>query len=337
MKKVFQIIFTVLILGAAVNTAHAAEIESPKTETVGTVPAVTPATSPTLFFGYSYYHYQLNGQSTANTEIYKFGASTVDLNILSATWLASSEWTVVGLLPHISNKVETIYEPTAAGLNFKTTDTTNGLGDLRIMALTPVSVNPAHLTMVDIGATLPTGSIDKYFTSSPTQRAAYNMQMGSGTPDLVVGATVTNTQGSLVSSLRGQITVRGGKNSNNYALGNEFQSKASSIYSVNNYVSAGAVANYKIRGSVVGKDDKYELFNSYQSPVTNISGDGHQYYHGTQANWDASLMAKLQSASVKNMNASLEVGVPVAQGSQNKDDIKLEMDYYASASLNASF
>ena len=48
-------------------------------------------------------------------------------------------------------------------------------------------------------------------------------------------------------------------------------------------------------------------------------------------------MAKLQSAAVKNMNATFEVGVPVAQGSQNKDDIKLEMDYYASASLNASF
>lgn len=336
MRNLFQIILTVLTLAAAINTT-AAELETPKAETQTAVPAVSPAAGPTLFFGYSYYHYQLNGQSTANTEIYKFGASTVDLNLLSATWLASSEWTVVALLPQISNKVETIYEPTTTGLNFKTTDTTNGLGDLRIMALTPISVNPAHLTMLDIGATLPTGSIDKYFTSSPTQRAAYNMQMGSGTPDLILGATVTNTQGALVSSLRGQITVRGGKNSNNYALGNEFLSKATSIYSFNNYVSAGAVANYKIRGAVVGKDEKYELFNSYQSPVTNISGDGHQYYHGTQANWDATLMAKLQSAAVKNMNATFEVGVPVAQGSQNKDDIKLEMDYYASASLNASF
>ncbi len=333
MKNMFFVILTFVLTTALNSQAE----ETTPTETQTAVSAPATSTGPSLFFGYSYYRFQLNGQSTANTNIYKFGASTVDLNLLSATWFASSEWTVVTLLPHLSNKVETIYEPTAAGLNFKTTDTTNGLGDLRLMALTPVSVNPAHLTMVDVGMTLPTGSIDKYFTSSPTQRAAYNMQMGSGTPDLIVGATVTNTQGSLVSSLRGQVTVRGGHNSNGYALGNEFQSKASSIYAMNNYVSAGAVANYKIRGAVIGKDEKYELFNSYQSPVTTISGDGHQYYHGTQATWDATLMAKLQSAAVKNMNATLEVGVPVAQGSQNKDDIKLDMDYYASASLNASF
>ncbi len=333
MKNLFKLVMILFVL----TSFSAFSEESTPAETQAAVSTSPAVVTPSLFFGYSYYRFQLNGQSTANTNIYKFGASTVDLNLLSVTWLASSEWTVITLLPHLSNKVETIYEPTAAGLNFKATDTTNGLGDLRLMALTPVSVNPAHLTMVDLGMTLPTGSINKYFTSSPTQRAAYNMQMGSGTPDLVVGATVTNTQSGFVSSLRGQVTVRGGKNSNGYALGNEFQTKASSIYAMNNYVSAGAVANYKIRGAVIGKDEKYELFNTYQSPVTTISGDGHQYYHGTQANWDASLMAKLQSASVKNMNATLEVGVPVAQGSQNKDDIKLEMDYYASASLNASF
>jgi hypothetical protein len=88
------------------------------------------------------------------------------------------------LLPHISNKVETIYEPTAAGLNFKTTDTTNGLGDLRIDGLnTCVCESSPFNNGRCRRMTLPTGSIDKYFTSSPTQRAAYNMQMGSGTPD----------------------------------------------------------------------------------------------------------------------------------------------------------
>ncbi len=294
-----------------------------------------PVANPNLFFSYNYYHYDLTGQSTATTNIYKFGNSTVDLNMMVGTWLYNSDWTFVGIIPHISNKVETIYEPVVGGINYKTVDTTSGLSDVRLMAVTSFSLNAAHVTMLDIGLTLPTGSIDQYFTSAPNQRAAYNMQPGSGTPDLVLGATVTNTKNALVSSARAQATVRGGRNSNGYVLGNEFLAKASSIYSVNNYFSSGVVANYRIRGAVIGKDEKYEKFNAYQSAVA--AGDGHQFYHAPQANWDASLMAKVQSPSYKSVNASLELGLPVAQGAANKDDIQLDVNYYAAASLNASF
>lgn len=295
------------------------------------------APAPHLFFGYNFYHYQMKGHDAANTNIYKFGESTVDLSLLSATWLYSPSWTFVALIPHITNRVETIYEPTAAGLNFKTIDTTRGLGDLRLMAITPVSVDPAHLTMVDIGVTAPTGSINEYFTSAPTQRAAYNMQLGSGTPDLILGATVTNTSNQLVSSARGEITVRGGKNANGYALGNQFLTKLSSIYNVNSYFQSGLVGNYRIRGAVLGKDEKYELHNGYVSPVTTIAGDGHQFYHATQENWDLNVMAKAQTPSYGNVNAALEVGVPVWQGMSNKDDVDLDINYYAAASLTASF
>lgn len=332
MKKLIGLAFAALLL-TTLNVLAEEKVDAKSTTTAD----AAQAASPTTFVTYNYYHYQMTGQSTATTNIYKFGASTVDLHMLMATWLYSKDWTFVGLVPHLTNRVETIYEPTATGINYKTIDTTSGLGDVRLMAITPLSLNPEHMTMLDLGVSLPTGSIDKYFTSAPTQRAAYNMQMGSGTTDLVVGATVTNTMDQLVSSARGQATVRGGKNANGYALGNEFLAKASSIYNVNAVFSSGVVANYKIRGAVVGKDEKYELFNDYQNPGSGIAGDGHQFYHAPQAAWDATVMAKIQSASFKNMNASLEVGVPVAQGAANKDDIKLNIDYYAAAALNASF
>ena len=316
-----------------------AEEKSPTTEAQSATNATAsaPIAAPTLYFGYNYYHFDMTGQSTATTNIYKFGASTVDLNMLSATWLYSPDWTFVALIPHLSNKVETIYEPTATGMNYKTTDKTSGLSDLRLMAVTPLSLVPAHMTMIDVGMTLPTGSIDKYFTSSPNQRAAYNMQMGSGTPDLVIGATLTNTKEQLVSTARGQVVVRGGRNANGYALGNEFLAKLSSIYNVNKHLSAGVIGNYKIRGAVLGKDEKYEIFNDYQDAAAGIQGDGHQFYHAAQATWDATLMAKLQTSSYKGMNAALEVGAPIAQGAQNKDDIRLDINFYAAATLNASF
>lgn len=327
----FSFVLAFSALTWAQEQKAAAEVQSTTTEKAEASPA------PNLFFSYNFFHYQMKGDSAANTNIYKFGESTVDLSLLSATWMYSPSWTFVALLPHITNRVETIYEPTAAGLNFKTIDTTRGIGDLRLMAVTPVSVAPAHFTLIDIGMTAPTGSINEYFTSAPNQRAAYNMQLGSGTPDLVVGATVTNTSNQLVSSARGQITVRGGRNANGYALGNDFLSKISSIYNVNSYFSSGLVGNYHIRGAVVGKDEKYELHNNYVSPVTTIAGDGHQFYHEAQQNWDVNIMAKAQTPSFSNFNATLEVGVPVAQGMANKDDVDLNIKYYAAASLNASF
>jgi hypothetical protein len=296
------------------------------------------AAAPEIFLSYNYYHYDMTGQSAANTGIYKFGKSTVDLQLITATWLYSSDWTLLAFVPHIKNRVETIYEPTQNGLNFSTTDYTMGLGDVRLMAVTPLSVEPAHLTMLDVSLSLPTGSINEYFSSNTQQRAAYNMQLGSGTPDIILGTTLTNTMDKLISTARGQATIRSGRNSNGYALGDEFQAKITSMYSFNSIISTGVAGNYKIRGAVIGKDEKYELFNAYQSPVDpQIAGDGHQYYHGTQANWDASLIAKLQTPSVSSVNAAFELGVPVAQGAANKDDVRLDLNYYVAGTLNASF
>jgi hypothetical protein len=247
----FSLIFSfVMVAGAQEQTARSTT----------TVHAEAPK-APSLFFGYSFYHYDMQGHDTANTNIYKFGASTVDLSLLTATWLYSSQWTLMALVPYITNRVETIYEPGL--LNIKTIDTTKGIGDLRLMAITPVVLNPSYLTMIDIGVTLPTGSTNEYFTSATYQRAAYNMQPGSGTPDLVLGATVNNTAGLLNSSARGQATIRGGRNAHGYALGNEFLTKISSLFSASSSFSTGVIGNYRIRGAIQGKDERYELHNDY--------------------------------------------------------------------------
>ncbi len=329
--KSLKLVSSVLILAASLF-AFAQETPTAQAESTTAVEAQAPSAAPNLFFGYNYYHYELNGQRGANTNIYRFGKSTVDLHILSATYLYSPAWTIVTLVPHISSKVETVYEPLANG-GFSLTDTTKGLADVRVMAITPISLDQSHMTMVDVGVSLPTGSINEYFTSNQTQRAAYNMQPGSGTPDLVLGATVSNIQKQLNSSLRGQATFRGGKNANGYNLGTEFLAKATSIYSVNPYFSGGLIGNYKTRGPVEGRDEKYELSNNFVGQTA--VGNGNQFYHSAQMTWDATAMAKVQSTGA--LNAALEVGVPFAQGAQNKDDVELKIQYYAAASLNASF
>lgn len=335
MKTLVTILFTTLLsVNAFAQDQTADSASQTPTDGQSSVVVTKPAAaSPSVFISYSYYHFDLEGRTAANTKIYGFGKSAVDFHMLTATWLYSPKWTLLTFVPYTETMVETIYEP--KGVNVKTKDYTSGLGDVRLMAVTSVSVNPLYKTTADIGVTLPTGSIDQYFTSAPNQRAAYNMQLGSGTPDLLAGTTVTNTMGDIVTAARGQITVRGGRNANGYNLGNEFQGKLTSFYKMHLF-SAGAEGNYKIREPLNGRDEKYELNNSYVG-TSGIVGDGHQYYHSTQANWDANAVVKFQTPTVGTVSALFEIGIPVWQGSANKDGVQLDVTYYASATLSGSF
>ncbi|WP_413943990.1 transporter [Bdellovibrio sp. HCB-162] len=295
----------------------------------------TTVKAPSYFLTYSYYKYDLQGTNNANTRIYGFDASTVDLNMITATWLYSPQWTLLAFVPHIKNMVETKYEPIPGGLNFKTRDYTEGLGDVRLMAMTALHAADRHLFLGDISVTLPTGSIDETFTSNPSQNAAYNMQLGSGTPDLILGSTYTYTPvAKWVNSARGQVTVRGGRNSSGWALGNEFVTTLSSKYQVAKYFEFGVAGNYKARDAAQGRDAKYELNNNWNGTA---KGDGHQYYHAPQINWDTEFVAKLTSPAYYGVNGAFEGGVSFWRDAINKDDIRLDMPYWVSASVTGSF
>lgn len=301
------------------------------------IAAEEAAPSPVIV-GYSYYKYDLHGTNTANTSIYGFANGTVDLHLTTATWLYSPQWTFIAFAPYIKNMVQTTYEPTPTGANLTLTDYTEGLGDLRLMAISPFWSSEGQALTYDVSVTLPTGNTDNYFTSSPKQRAAYNMQLGSGTPDLLLGTDYSFGYGNWTSTARGQLTLRGGTNSHGYALGNELVLNANQRYKFNSYFTLGAQLNYKARGRIEGKDEKYELFNNYTSATDpSISGDGHQFYHAHQITWDGSLVAKLQSPSWSRYSASLEGGLPLAQGAMNKDNIRFDTKYWFAASVMAIF
>lgn len=291
-----------------------------------------------VIVGYSYYKYDLHGTNTASTNIYGFANGTVDLHLTTATWIYSPDWTFIAFVPYMKNMVETTYETTPTGANLTLTDYTEGLGDLRLMALHPFFKDGGQSASYDVSVTVPTGSTDNYFTSSPTQRAAYNMQLGSGTPDLILGSDYVFAMGSWLTTARGQLTFRGGKNSHGYALGNEATLALGQRYVANPYVTVGGQLNYKARGRIEGRDEKYEIFNNYTSSLDpSIRGDGHQFYHQPQITWDGSLVAKVSTPSWSGVSASLEGGLPLWQDAINKDGIRFDTKYWFAASVMAIF
>jgi hypothetical protein len=323
-----------LIVGTAGNFAWAQSSESEGNPT--TIKAALPS-APKYMFGYSFYHYEMEGNRTAATNIYKFGNATTDLHLISATWLYSPKWTFVAIAPIIKNVIEMVYEP--GKLDLRTTEITEGIGDIRLMAVSPILATPSELWVYDVSVTAPTGPIDRPFSSSKTgQRASYNMQPGTGTPDLIAGTTFTYTAfKKWASSARGQVTVRGGKNAEGWALGNEAQINLASKYQVNPYANLGLVWNFKSRGAVQGRDPMYERANNYYDQKTGVSGDGHQYYHEAQTNHDLSIVGKLQSPTLGPVALSLEGGLPLYQQFINKDNVDLNTKFWAAVSANGTF
>lgn len=321
-----------ILLFALITGIHFIGWAGTKNKTVHQVVTSKAAVvAPSIFMTYGYYHYDLQGTNNANTEIYGFDKSTVDLHMLTATWLINPQWTLLTFIPYIKNMVQTVYFP-GTSMTAKTTDYTEGLGDVRFMAMTPMVFNGNHLLMGDLGFTAPTGSIDETFTSNSKQRAAYNMQLGSGTPDFIAGSTYSYSLGAWVHSTRGQATVRGGRNANGWALGNEFLANASSKYRFGKYIEAGVAGSYKVRDKVQGRDELYEKFNNIPG-----YGDGHQYYHYDQSTWDTQVVAKLSAPPVGGVTAILEGGVIFYRDSLNEDDIRLDMPYWVSASVTGAF
>lgn len=304
--------------------------------TLSTKAETVKAAAPSKWgFGYSYHHYSMVGTSTANTNIYKFGDASVDLQLYTLSYALSPKWTIMTVVPYLRNQVETVYEPVSGGLNLALTDTTEGLSDVKLLAIRPLLISGSYVSVLDFGVSIPTGKTDATFNSAPYQGASYNMQLGSGTFDPYMGITSTHiTTKDWMQSVRLAYTHRLGRNSHGWALGDEITGQVSSKYQVFKWLNSGLAFNAKNRDKVHGRDKKYELMNNYQSSVA--QGDGHKYYHEPQSNVDLTAMAKAEY-KYRSMGAALEVGVPLWQDAKNADNIRLDTRYYVSGSASAAF
>lgn len=317
-------------------SAHAATESTASVRTTAQAEAAPAAKKWSASF--SQYRYELEGTTTANTNIYKFGEGQVDLSLFSLSYQASPKWTLLTFLPYIKNTVETIYEPVPGGFNLKLTDSVDGIGDVRFMAMNLFHASGKNIALYDIGFTVPTGLTDRKFPSVTTgQGASYNMQPGSGTVDLIGGVTYVHmTTTKWTQSTRAQYTARTGSTAKGYSLGDEIQANASTKYQALSFLNTGLQFNYKNRGAVHGKDARYERFNNWQHPGV-AGGDGHQYYHGRQINYDLSAVAKAEYKTKTQQTFALELGVPLWQDAVNLDNIRFDTRYWISGTVGSAF
>lgn len=109
-----------------------------------------------------------------------------------------------------------------------------GLGDTKFYAVYKLLKRGSHILFINAGVNIPTGSITVKGNSNdlmyPNEQLPYMMQLGSGTVDLMPGATYLIKQGNFATSIQITSVIRPFNNSLDYHFGNELSLTAWAAY-----------------------------------------------------------------------------------------------------------
>lgn len=116
---------------------------------------------------------------------------TMEMHMLGAMFAPTDDVTLMAMVPFLRNEMDHL---TGMGANFTTES--EGLGDISVTALWRMFENERDRAHLNLGLSLPTGSIDERDATpiNPSAKLPYPMQLGSGTTDLILGGTWTRTE-----------------------------------------------------------------------------------------------------------------------------------------------
>ncbi|MGZ5279432.1 MAG: hypothetical protein ACXWC9_05795 [Pseudobdellovibrionaceae bacterium] len=307
MKTIYSILLAVLF---STSTFAATELQ--------TSVSAAPTAAPKWKTNITSYYYNFEGTRASDEAAYEFADSTLDMQLFSLQYQLSPSWTLLILGQHLNNYVET----KMAGMVFK--DRTKGLGDTFVSGITPLYASSEYLLLADIGASLPTGSINLKNESNPNSNYAYNMQMGSGTVDAVTGLTAMTFQGAVQAGGHLTAIFRNGRNANGYSLGSLYKVDSWVDYNTSFGLTPRLVGYYKHKDAINGVDETLG-----ENPYT-------RFYHSAQINWDVSAALKY-AKTAGPVTVALEAGAPLAQDSSNYDHVAVSTQYFGNLSVTGTW
>lgn len=145
----------------------------------------------------------------------------MQMHMFGGMFAPKANLTLMVMVPVISSSMDHM---TRAGGKF--TVESSGVGDVKLSGLLTVSRAGNSRIHLNIGVSLPTGSIDQkdVTPASGGQEAPlpYPMQIGSGTIDLLPGITFLGQSRDWSWGCQGKATIRLGENDNKYTFGNNY-------------------------------------------------------------------------------------------------------------------
>jgi hypothetical protein len=230
---------------------------------------------------------------------YMMAPKTMERNVhmLGAMYGVSDKFTLMAMIPHISNQMTMIKK---MGRSHIESDSTS-IGDMRLTSLFKLSENEDSTFIMGVGLTLPTGEINQ---KKDGANLAYGMQIGSGSYALNFVSTYTRSVKSWQFGAQIDIKTYINENSNDYKKGNEY---LSNIWIQNN-LSTNLSSSLRI------SQRNIDPLESNESSVSQMSST---FNPNSQHGMRRFAYLGLSYNAFQTNRISFEIGKPIAQDLAN--------------------
>ena len=285
--------------------------------------------------GYRFMHMGMQGnlsgeQQISNTDVlkkYRIAPTSMDMemHMASLMYAPTDDLTLMAMIPYQRNSMTLVNR---MGKRFTTKS--EGLGDLKLMvnAVAFRTKWDQHMISLKGGISLPTGSINKHDDTpmGQHQKLPYPMQLGSGTFDFLPGISYTGLTRDWGWGAQMIGTIRTGKNSDHYRLGDKLNSSLWVSRIWDNWISTSLRMNGQWWGNIKGADPE---LNVKMVPTANPDIRG-----GKRIDLLLSVELYAPQGVLKGQHLGVEIGLPVYQ---SLDGPQLEMDWKISAGWQWTF
>ena len=238
---------------------------------------------------------------------------TMDMHMFGAMYAPTNDLTLMAMVNYIEKEMDhlSFFVPMAGGGIGTFTTRSQGFGDVKISGLYRLFDNQVHHLHLNLGLSLPTGSIterDDVLTplnTRPTLRLPYAMQLGSGTFDLLPGLSYTGSIGDVSwgAQYRAEIRLED-ENDEGYALGDKHALTAWLAYRWAPWISTSLRLDGMTQDSIDGIDPQIV------APVQTADPDN---YGGERVDAYLGVTLTGQSGTFEGHRLALEVGTPIYQ------------------------
>lgn len=248
---------------------------------------------------------------------------TMEMHMPGLMYGVNDKLTLMLMAPYIKNEMDHL---TRMGMRFTTTS--QGWGDLKFTALYGLISNHRQRLHLNLGLSAPTGSIDERDDTPAMENAKlpYPMQLGSGTWDLILGATYDHSIGTWTLGAQGLGVLRTGENDNQYTLGNRYEVSGWSVKNFTPRVSGSLRLKYQDWGNIDGADPD---LNPAMVPTADPDRRA-----GQRADLLAGFSYSFNQGKMNGHRFAIEAGVPVYQ---KLDGPQLEVDLVATLGWQFTF
>ncbi|WP_317897818.1 hypothetical protein [Aurantibacillus circumpalustris] len=231
----------------------------------------------------------------------------MDMHMLMLMYGLSDKITLMGMFHYTSNYMEMTMP---SGTKFhRHSMSTNGLGDMKLYVLWSVIKKSEKEFLLSMGLNLPFGSINaqgaQHSAMYADQRYPYDMQLGSGSFDLMPSLSYIQKKNRITWSVQLGSILRPYYNSNEYKLGNELNFNAWTSLKWLRVISSSLRAEFLYSDKINGRDPS---LNSCEEIAANPSN-----YGGLQAFIHLGSSLNGKRGFLKKNRLSFEYGLPFFQ------------------------